>query len=306
MSNGLTIRFDDHPTVQFTPDAWRQMWYLVDKVNGEVGWLGKVRRLSAHSFLIDELLLPPQDANGTTTEFQEDDMNEWMLKLQEERHPEMLNEVTAWLHSHGSMGLGRSGQDMTQWEKWRTRFAANGLPSLAGRANKSGDIEMELYIPESGIIVEGITPTVQVFDTREAWQDELDALIAERVRPKTYTPKTKALTTLTSSWGGHYGYRYIQDPLEDELFQQKGLIGHSERLRIAARYGVKHYNTLTTNAEKEDWSSLVDELVVLDGDKKHPRTAACIDELLGFYSDLLTKAGEDELISRELERTYGG
>ena len=70
----LTIKFDDYPRSECSEAAGDHMWYLVDKVDTEVGWLGLVKRLSPFTFRIEEVFVPPQDVNGGTTEMQAEDM----------------------------------------------------------------------------------------------------------------------------------------------------------------------------------------------------------------------------------------
>lgn len=94
----LTIKFDDYPRIEFSEQAWDRMWYLVDKVSTEVGWLGLVKRLSPFTFRIEEIFLPPQDVNSATAEMQAEDMPKFLMALQDERHPGIVNELTFWGH----------------------------------------------------------------------------------------------------------------------------------------------------------------------------------------------------------------
>lgn len=323
----LTIKFDIYPSIEFTPEAWERMWYLVDKVGGEVGWLGKVKRLNAYQFLIDEVLLPPQDANGTTTEMQAEDMPAWYMALQDARYPEIINELTMHMHSHANMGLGRSGQDLTQWEKWRKDLAKRGLPSIMGRANKKGEIECELYLPEFSLAIEGIVPTMQtVPDVRQPWQDELDALIKENVRTKSY-----ATTHNCSKGGGGGAYPYEinqgwrnltpekagkEDKQkgklvggagnETEVEGARGLIAHHERTRIAAKYGLRHYNSLQTELERDQWRWLTGEIIDIEneGEMWDTKSSVAYDvaNVLQDYPSLLTQTGEQFIINTTLKR----
>lgn len=266
---GLTIKFDDYPSVEFSEAAWDRMWYLVDNVDTEVGWLGLVKRLSPFTFRIEEVFVPPQDVNGGTTEMQAEDMPAFLMALQDERHPGIVNELTAWFHSHGSMGITRSGQDMTQWGKWKGDFAKRNLPSIAGRANKKGDIECELYLPEFGLEIEGIIPTLEALPVvREPWQDEMDALIKANVRPKTYSPPKSNWSSAGQGWQGWRG----QQPKEEAAPPGKELSGgakpsvvasHAERTKLASQYGLKHYNSLTSDDQKQAWLGLTDEIAEL-------------------------------------------
>lgn len=280
----LTIKFTEYPRIRFMPEAWRDMWYLTDKVKGEVGWLGRVERTGMFTFLVHEVILPPQDANGATTEMQAEDMQPFLQQLQDERYPEIVNELTAWFHSHASMGLSRSAQDLAQWEKWSKEFASQGLPSIAGRTNQKGEIECELHLPEMGLTIEGLVPTeLAVQREPEPWELELDSLIAQRVREKKYTVATKATKggksaggTVLSSGGGsygfeHYGYDYgygYHKPggsHPDDITQDEpGLVDFLALNRAARKWGMVERHTLTEPELKEEWDILADELAVLE------------------------------------------
>lgn len=309
----LTIKFDDYPRIEFSEQAWERMWYLVDKVNTEVGWLGLVKRLSPFTFRIEEIFLPPQDVNGGTTEMQAEDMPAFLMALQDERHPGIVNELTAWFHSHASMGIARSGQDMTQWGKWKGDFAKRNLPSIAGRANKEGDIECELYLPEFGLEIEGIVPTVEAKPiVREPWQDELDALIKENVRAKTL------VTTTKGSWTG-LGYQSWPDdqlgaPLGKGLGGGAGRkpVAWADRTKLASEYGLKHYNALTGADQHDAWLSLTDEIATLIEEAQSWGTIDVVrfdiaHAMQDYHrDDIFTEEGERFMLDTALEEELMG
>jgi hypothetical protein len=318
----LTIKFDDYPRIEFSEAAWDHMWYLVDKVDTEVGWLGLVKRLSPFTFRIEEVFVPPQDVNGGTTEMQAEDMPAFLMALQDERHPGIVNELTMWMHSHASMGITRSGQDMAQWGKWKGDFAKRNLPSIAGRANKKGEIECELYLPEFGLEIEGIIPTLEALPVvREPWQDEMDALIKANVRPKTYT-YTKG------SWSGVGGTLLKPGGQPVPEFEKKEgspgkylgggarpnvVVGHAERTRLASQYGLKHYNSLTTDDQKQAWLALTEEIAELVDEAVTWGTVGSslrfdVAHAMSDYQDedILTQEGERFMLDTALEEELTG
>src|SRR5579864_141522 len=55
------------PKVFFTPQVMRDMYHIVDLVDGEVGWFGIVEEIG-NDYLVKEVLLPRQVANHGTCE----------------------------------------------------------------------------------------------------------------------------------------------------------------------------------------------------------------------------------------------
>lgn len=299
---GLVVKFDDSPAIFFRQEAWERMWYVVNKVKTEVGWLGRVSRLSPFRFVIEEVFFPPQDVHGTTTEMQDKDIAVFLEQLQQERgDPMIVNELTAWGHSHASMGLSRSSQDVTTWDKFRKGFT--DTPTIAMRANHRGEIEAELHIPEFSLTIEGLVPQLPAEpEVRQPWQDELDKLIEQNVRPE-----WKKNATGVYTYGGGAGKAYggagaglavregasddVRAPWDDEFdysryYQEdwpatqpdprvtRGPIGPLEmppahiknlswadRTKIASVYGIKHYNALQKPEERVAWMDLTEDII---------------------------------------------
>lgn len=317
----LTIKFSDYPTIVFAEEAWDRMWYLVDNVSTEVGWLGRVVRTSPFGFRIEEVFVPPQDVNGATTEMQPDDLAKFLMGLQDERHPGIVNEVTAWLHSHSSMGITRSGQDMTQWGKWKDGFAKQGLPSIAGRANKKGDIECELYLPEFGLEIEGIVPTLEALpEVRQPWQDDMDSLIKANVRPKVYKPASY-------NWSGagkNGGYQGSSQPVDYRTGSKqapsgkllggggKAVASHAERTKLASEYGLLHYNALTSDEQKRAWMELTEDIFELLQEAMNWGTLEIVrfdiaNAMQDYQTeDILTVEGERFMLDTALEEELTG
>ena len=302
MADGLTVRFKgEYARIEFAEEAWEKMWYIVSQVKGEVGWLGRVKRLAPFVFRVEEIFLPPQDANGATTEMQPEDLVEFLTALQAERGDDIVNELNCHCHSHADMGVFRSGQDEKMWNEWIE--ATGKRPFIAIRANKKGDITAEVSIPDLNLILEGVTPELEELpEAEQPWRAELDALIKTNVREYS----SKWLKGSRGSKGdynrGRYGfYRgsdYYQPGLTDgfnygdydwpgtvpakdakklpepDTLDIPGLMAAlrpnidyntdkanwSEQQAIAARCGIAHYNSLTTQYEREAWKELTGEV----------------------------------------------
>lgn len=133
--------------VHLDPLAWRKINTLVGHFNSEVAWNGVVRRLGAHSFLIEDVLAPyPQEVTGVTVNSDEQSYREWFTALDEE----MQSKVRFQGHSHVNMGVTPSGTDISDRKRTVTSLPLGmrdelDLFYIFGIFNKSGAINMVVY-----------------------------------------------------------------------------------------------------------------------------------------------------------------
>lgn len=112
-------------TVHISQLAWRKMKNYTDIATTEVGWLGWVERDEKNPFqlLITDVVLPKQQAHGTTTEIQPNHMHE-LYEEWETAHGtafafDHMERINLWGHSHVNMGPSPSGQDDTTFNDFK-------------------------------------------------------------------------------------------------------------------------------------------------------------------------------------------
>lgn len=98
------------PKIIFKYKSLVMMKKIVDKLDKEVGWLGIVERVGDHTYIVSDIHVPKQEANGATCEITPEGLAELVSTLPGEQ----VDKVRLWGHSHGKGGVFASAQDDTQ------------------------------------------------------------------------------------------------------------------------------------------------------------------------------------------------
>lgn len=163
------------PKVFFTPEALRDMYHIVDLVDGEVGWFGIVEEID-NDYLVKSVILPGQHANSGTCELTPQGIAviaSEIMRTNPADGMDIVNSIRFWGHSHHSMGTSPSGQDDQQLAE-----AATDCEDFFIRAilNKKGRMEITVYAYSDSLIFKDVEWSV--YDTndnsrREYWENEV-------------------------------------------------------------------------------------------------------------------------------------
>lgn len=96
--------------VFFTPEAYSKMLSLIMTFDKEVGWYGTAKRhgeLDDDIYVIDDILVFPQEVTGVTVDSDDERRIEWFNTISDE---ELMN-IRCDCHSHVNMGTSPSGTD---------------------------------------------------------------------------------------------------------------------------------------------------------------------------------------------------
>lgn len=175
------------PRVFFTREAYGDMFTLVDLVEGEIGWIGSVKRLAGdyYDFLVEEIFLPAQTAHHATCELTEEGLAKWASEIMRER-PDGLglaNSIRFWGHSHHTMGTSPSGQDETELMQ---RAKDCGDFFIRAILNKQGRLEVTVYLYEDSILVrdaEWALYEPQNASRRDRWVTEIQEKVKVHSSP---------------------------------------------------------------------------------------------------------------------------
>ena len=100
-------------TVNFTIEAYEQMYALVNHFDCEVAWHGLAHRVDDTHFQITKILLYPQDVDSVTVTTDQVGYSNWL----NDRSDEEFNSIRFQGHSHVNMGTSPSGLDESkQWD----------------------------------------------------------------------------------------------------------------------------------------------------------------------------------------------
>lgn len=204
----------DHATVVFSRIAWEKQMRLVDEFSSEVGWHGLVHRDAEDpsKFVIDDILVFPQEVTGATVTPDQGAYDQWNAMLP----PEQRNAMRYHGHSHVSMATSPSTTDDTFQKGILGRLNGDGYTEEMRRQimeqlgesafyifmiwNKRREHHVRIFDLFNNTYYDGKEVSIQI----EGMED-LDSFIADaksKVRTKTYS---------YPSYGGQYGGRYYDD-----------------------------------------------------------------------------------------------
>ena len=197
----------EHVTITFTRNAWKQQQALIQNFTSEVGWHGVVTRDKEDPlhFTIEDILVFPQVVTGTTVTPNDEAYAVWNATLP----PEKMNAMRFHGHSHVNMGVTPSGTDDQYQKDMLGRLNGDGLTEEAKIRMKESMGDMAFYI--FMIFNKSGSHNVRVFDywgntyyegaevTVEHEPDELADFLAEA--------KAK-VTTKSYNYGSGYNSAY--------------------------------------------------------------------------------------------------
>ena len=162
------------PLVIISKEALIKMQLYVEGCSNEIGWLGTAIKNNDNIFFIDDVFLFEQDVHSTTTEITPEGLTAFAEELlQQPNGIEIWNNIKLWGHSHVNMCTHPSVQDDKQMET----FSEGGHPwFLRIIANKKGDITIDLYDYEHGIIYSNLPWWEEVSDAEREIEKQITEL----------------------------------------------------------------------------------------------------------------------------------
>jgi len=104
----------DNVTVCYTQEAYRKIVALVMEFDTEVGWHGTASRINDNEYLIDDILVYPQEVTGSTVKTDQAKFENWLYG---ELDDDTFNKIRTHGHSHVNMGVSPSSVDDTHRQK---------------------------------------------------------------------------------------------------------------------------------------------------------------------------------------------
>ncbi len=135
--------------VYMTSNSYVKMQSLVAQADKEIGWYGTVDKVGDNSYVIFDILVPPQEVTGATVTCEDDEFAEWKQGLDDDT----FNKLRFHGHSHVNMGVTPSGTD--------EEFQADTASQLGNNdfyifmiVNKRGDMTLRLYDIQKNVMYE--------------------------------------------------------------------------------------------------------------------------------------------------------
>lgn len=170
---------------------WDVKWsidQIVKAHKDEVGWFGEARRLSEDEFIVDKIIVPGQDAHGTTTEIQNDDIVNIFTD-----YPEFdMDKWFYWGHSHGTMAsVDPSDQDFNTL----LEYGANSPFFLGTIHNHAGKMHGFCTIKEKNLLYEDVIVEEIEHEDVQNLVDEI-----ERLKAEYYKKRSELIKTIDIDW----------------------------------------------------------------------------------------------------------
>lgn len=158
----------DAVEVNFTYEAYSQMFALIDHFDCEVAWRGIVNRIDKTHFQITKILLYPQTVTGTTVDTDQEEFSKWFQALP----VETIRNLRFQGHSHVDFGVTPSSRDME--DQWRF---IDGLKPTSYQIfmiwNKKRQYNVRVIDLADNVIYEGadVKVTIGDFDSTRFLED---------------------------------------------------------------------------------------------------------------------------------------
>ena len=182
----------ENATVLFTSEAWTKMVILLQEFSKEVAWHGVTRRLEcegANKYIIDDILVYPQEVTGATVEM---DTAKYATWLQENDEDERFYNIHMQGHSHVNMAPNPSGVDLNHQEEILEQLGDDDF-YIFMIYNKSFKRNIKIYDLRKNILFEDADIDVKIFGSSVGF-DEFLADAKNVVMDKAYNHQPASTT----------------------------------------------------------------------------------------------------------------
>ena len=158
----LSVEKKNAITVDFTSEAYQQMFALIDHFDCEVAWMGTVNRIDETHFQITKILLYPQRVTSVTVTTDQAEYAKWFSALP----VETIRTLKFQGHSHVNMGTSPSSTDLQdQWDTINNAMKPDGY-QIFMIWNKKREYNVRVVDKAANAIYEGkdVKVTVDGFE----------------------------------------------------------------------------------------------------------------------------------------------
>lgn len=241
--------------------------HIVSIAPQEAQWFHRLEKITAGTsiyYRVYEMYIPEQYTSVAQVESDPQMMYKFYKELKEEHGSTQANEImsnlTAWCHSHHTMGVSPSGQDVKQFKEQCQNAHDSGVtaPQLMMIFNKKNTCYTKLFDPALGLTFENVPILIQEYDFSHI--DAQAKVKFKKPKSKIFKSKSKNTTSIFPSptrsftdW--NFGYEEDESSeLFDLSFFEKLNDSQNQRLNKVTRY----YKPNTAN---KDFKSKVPKLL---------------------------------------------
>lgn len=178
--------------------AWLKQNALVEQWDKEVAWHGIAKRGEGDTYIIEDILVYPQEVTGVTVTTDQEEYETWLMNHDDDT----FNNIRMQGHSHVNMPTSPSGVDNSLYERILQQLD-DTMFYIFMIWNKRGEKTIKIYDMSKNIL----------FDTKDC-EVEIDEDIGiqsflnsaqELVKDK---PAVTTVTTKYNNYAGYSGYQY--------------------------------------------------------------------------------------------------
>jgi hypothetical protein len=168
--------------VLFTPKAWIRMDLLIKNFDSEVAWHGVGERVNQTTFVINDILVYPQEVTGVTVSMDEVAYTKWLIdNIEDERFRHIIMQG----HSHVNMPVTPSSVDLHHQEVIVSQLEPNGF-YIFMIWNKSGARNIKIYDMEANLAYDNSEIECGIMPDEE-YPDGFVSYAKTLVKKKAYT-----------------------------------------------------------------------------------------------------------------------
>ncbi len=260
-NNGQFKLLNMEPKILISHYDLNAIRHIVSVAPQEAQWFHRMERIENGDsiyYKIYEMYIPEQVCSATQVESDPMMMVSFFKELREEHGLEETNKImqnlTVWCHSHHTMGVNPSGQDVRQFAKQcKDALDANiELPQLMMIFNKKDTFYCKLFDPKYGLVFENLPLIVEGYNfdhiTSQAKQKFKKPVPPKRKKTYGKRKTTVSRNILDWQWEGDNFYNHNFDSedlpsLEDYVQSNKNLIENSGLLEASKLYTLKSSNS---------------------------------------------------------------
>jgi hypothetical protein len=214
-NNGNFKVLNAQPQLLISHKDLKAIEHIVDIAPQEAQWFNRVEKIVQGNHIyyrIYEMYIPEQYCSAAQVETDPMMMVSFFKELQKEHGNEKTNEImsnlTSWSHSHHTMGVSPSGQDVKQFNEQCKNAMDSGVtnPQIMMIFNKKDSFYSKVFDPELGLVFEHVPFVIQDYDFDWITKQAKDKF----KKPKYKAPKTKKKDTknMFAKWNWTYEDSY--------------------------------------------------------------------------------------------------
>ena len=174
--------------------AWLKQSALVEQWDKEVAWHGIAKRGEGDTYIIEDILVYPQEVTGVTVTTDQEEYETWLMNHDDDT----FNNIRMQGHSHVNMPTSPSGVDTSLYERILQQLD-DTMFYIFMIWNKRGEKTIKIYDMSKNIF----------FDTKDC-----EVVIDEDIGIQSFLDsaqklvKDKPAVTLYNNYAGYSGYQY--------------------------------------------------------------------------------------------------